>query len=110
MEATQVKVWTKDEVRSLLERSDEAVYRGIVAIDNRQLVEERVEGNAVVHNGRGFGKFDAKFGGKMAELVRQWQRGESAYAAPLSYNQTLATRKLLLKYTRQLTEIANGVE
>jgi hypothetical protein len=110
MEATQVKVWTKDEVRSLLERSDEAVWRGVVAIDNRQTSDERAVGDAAHLNGRGWGKFDAKFGGKMAELVRQWQRGESAYAAPLSYNQTLATRKLLLKYTRQLTEIANGVE
>ena len=108
MEAT--KVWTKDEVRSLLERSDEAVWKGIVAIDNRQTMSERMTGDAVVHNRRGFGKYDAAFGGKMANLVRQWQRGESTFANPLSYPQTLATRKLLLKYTRQLAEIANGVE
>lgn len=109
MSTTIAKVWTKDEVRSLLERSDEAVWKGIVAIDNRQTSEERAVESAVVHNGRGFGKYDAAFGGKMARLVREWQEGKSEYANPLSYPQTLATRKLLLKYTRQLAEIANGV-
>ncbi len=96
--------WTKATLISLLERNDMAVCRAVVAIDNRQTMEEHATDNTIAHNGRGWGKFDAKFGSKMAELVRQWERGESVYAAPLSEKQVYAARRMVLKYTRQLLE------
>lgn len=48
------KIWTRGEIENMINTSDLAVERGIVAIWKRQTVNERDTGTVVKDNGMGF--------------------------------------------------------
>jgi hypothetical protein len=97
-----MKLYSTEEIRSLLEKSDKAVQRAIVALYERQTESERNTEATVEKNGVGFNGFDAKF---FSSLAQQIQSGRV-----LSQKQIAFARKGIMKYSKQLAQIANGRE
>lgn len=97
-----MKLYSTEEIRSLLEKSDKAVTRAIVALYGRQTESERNTEATVEKNGIGFNGFDAKF---FSSLAQQIQSGRT-----LTAKQIVFARKGIMKYSKQLAEIANQRE
>ena len=91
--------WTKDDIRKLLEESDKAVARAILAIYGRQTDTEPAIGETTEQNGMGFNGVDAEFLSSLAQF----------YTAKgfLSVGQLKYGRKKIMKYAGQLVDIAN---
>ena len=94
-----IKVWSKDEIKGLIETRDDAVIRGMLRIYNLQTESEQVFGDTHEHNGVGFSGVD---GGIMSSFVEFYNKANF-----LSYKQMKIARKKLLKYAGQLTMISN---
>ena len=118
------KVWTRDEINELLVNNDVAVMRGIVRLFELQTEDESRIGVAKHKNKRGFGASDAKAGTRMARwLLGMNDRNEVRYP-PKDLRHPLCqkvlgryahgdkvidrARKIVLKHSAQLVEIANG--
>lgn len=97
-----MKLYSTGEIRSLLEKSDKAVERAIVALYSRQTESEKNSETTVEKNGIGYNGFDAKF---FSSLAQQIQSGRT-----LSQKQIAFARKGIMKYSKQLAEIANQRE
>ena len=93
-------MWTKEDIRELLLTDDKAVARGVVAIFNLQTEDEQNVGETSVKNGVGFNGVDANF---MSSIAQFYMRRNF-----LSAKQVEFARKKLLKYSNQLTMIANA--
>ncbi len=94
------KTWKSDEIKTLLQKSDKAVRRGILAIHSLQTDDEQNYRNTVHENGVGFNSYDADFLSSLAEFYKT--RGF------LSPRQLTLGRRGVMKYSGQLTMIANG--
>jgi hypothetical protein len=95
------RVWDKKSIQELLEVSDYAVERAILAIYSRQTEGEKRGKSAEVYNSEGFGKYDVGFYSNCANTLLN--RG-------LSPKQLAIARPGMKKYWRQLVEIANENE
>ena len=93
-----VTIWTKDSVIALLRRNDKAVVAAIKNLNARQTDSERASGTAIVTNGRGFNKQDAKF---LCDIARKLPRHNDH----MTDRQLYVARLKLTKYWRQLLEI-----
>lgn len=97
-----MKVHTKDSVQELIRRSDRALYAGVRAIHARQTADEQV-GHLTRHTNKvGWSKFDAPW---MTDMIVKLDRYGSLLDRPKAI-----TRNKLLRYHRQLVEIANENE
>ena len=94
--------WNKNNIRAMLETSDKAVCRGVMAIFNNQTPEEQVGGVTVEDNGIGFNGVDADWMSQMAVNIKHYGK--------LTPAQMNITRPKILKYARQISEIANRNE
>lgn len=94
------KIWTRESVSELLEKSDVAVVHGIIAIYKLQTEDEKMGRTARVQNGMGFSKMDAEFGSSLAESAMK--------NGTLSEKQLVYARKMCKKYIRQLVELSNS--
>ena len=94
------KVWTKEEIRTLLEKNDKMVSRSVVKLYEYQTAAEQDAGETHEHNGVGFNGRDAGF---LTSIAQQIMAGRL-----LSEKQLSAARKSILKYAGQLTRIANA--
>lgn len=103
-----MKTFTKDEIAKLIDTNDQAVYRGLVAIYERQTADEQNTEDTKHQNGVGFNGRDAKFGTSLAKQVIAFNEGKSTYRYPLSRTQLESGRKLLRKYAGQLAKVANA--
>jgi hypothetical protein len=92
-------VHTKESIQALLQNRDEAVYKGLIAIFERQTEGERRGGTTQEHNGVGFSRFDAPF---LTDMVRSYR-----IYGRLTPKQLAVTRNKIKRYWRQLVEIAN---
>lgn len=90
------KVWTKESVKDLLRRNDEAVERGILRIYSFQTDEEQYIGATKVVNGKGFNKFDVEI---LTSFALQIRRGKH-----LTEKQMYKARPKICKYAGQLLE------
>lgn len=94
--------WTAEEIKGVLARDDRAarefIGRAVYALFLRQTEGERVAGVTVEHNGRGFSGCDAEI---LSSFAKFWKK-----AGFLTQKQTAIARKKLMKYGRQLAEIA----
>lgn len=97
-----MKLYSTEEIKKLLETSDKAVSRAIVALYARQTESERNAEATVEKNGIGYNGFDAKF---FSSLAQQIQSGRT-----LSQKQIAFARKGIMKYSKQLASIANERE
>lgn len=91
--------WTEDEIRNLIQSNDKILYNGFLKLYERQTATEQANGETRERNGQGFNALDANFLTSCAEFLKK--RGY------LSDKQKYHVRKKLIKYNRQLTEIAN---
>lgn len=96
---TQTK-HTRESILSLLEKRDEAITRGIVAIWRYQTSSEKVTGTTNQDNGVGFNGADAPL---LTSFAEQINRGRT-----LSEKQMGWARKKMPKYAGQLARIANA--
>lgn len=92
--------WTKDSIRSILERDDRAVLKGLLRIYSLQTATEQAIENTNQHNGVGFSGYDAPFLTSLAKGYIQYGR--------LTEKQMKHLRKKILRYAGQLARIANG--
>ena len=93
-------VWTKELIAENIESHDKWLYRGIMAIYNKQTADEQAVETTKYNNGVGFNGRDAKFMSSLAKSYQKYNR--------LTGRQIAAARKVLKKYCGQLTKIANG--
>ena len=93
------KHWTVEEIRTLLEESDKAVARGILAIYGRQTLSEQSAEETTESNGVGFNGVDAPFLSSLAKFYE-----EKGFLSP---QQVEYGRKKIRKYANQLVNIAN---
>ena len=94
------KIWKKEEIKDLLQKSDRAVMRGLVVIYSLQTEDEKKAEETSEHNGVGFSGVDAKFLSSLAKQVMA--------KGGLSEKQMLHARKKMMKYAGQLTKVSNG--
>lgn len=94
-----MRIWTEDEIRTLVQTNDTVLYRALKKLYDEQTVEEQASRETVEHNGRGFNGIDSKFLSSVSEFLIA--RGF------LTDKQKAYTRRKLIKYTKQLTKLAN---
>jgi hypothetical protein len=94
------KTWTEEEIVELLEKSNKAVDRAVVAIFNRQTQDEKVVEDTKHCNSIGFSASDAHRGSYWAKWVL---RGKALTGKHLE-----DARKTMRKYRKQLVDIANA--
>ena len=95
------KVWTRGEIEDMLRTQDAAVERAMVAIWERQTMDEQVTQNVKHNNGRGFSHWSARSGTYYAGWVRSGRR--------LTGKHLDKARRIALFHAGQLTDFANGV-
>lgn len=95
-----MKQWTIIEIRQLLMANSGAVERAVVAIYKRQTGQERDTHSSSVKNGVGFNSHDAPY---FSELAKTLLGGHHILPRELGYS-----RQAMLKYAKQLRDIANG--
>lgn len=93
-------IYTKEQIRAMLESNPRAVERAVLALYKRQTPEERVTGETRQLNGIGFSGADARLGTYYAEWV---SKGRNLTEPHLS-----KARRMASKYVGQLADIANG--
>ena len=81
-----------------LTTDDRWLYRGLIAIYNRQTMDEQYTGETKILNGVGFNALDSNILSSFARIVVE--------VGSLSNGQKGLARKLMPKYSRQLWEIA----
>lgn len=94
--------WTREQIDEILSTNDRAVERAMVRLYELQTQDEQQSSTTRVHNGQGFGSWYAQKGSYYARWVLS---GRS-----LSGRHLDNARKIALKHSRQLVEIANARE
>jgi len=94
------KIWTKDEIKNLLDVNDVAVIRGMLRIYQLQTFDEQASEDAKYRNNVGFSGCDAFIMSKFAAFFM-----ERGYLTQKQFN---LAKKRIMKYVGQLTKIANG--
>ena len=94
------KVWTDNEIIHLLVNNNRAVDRAVMAIYNRQTESEKSVGDTRILNGIGFSGADAKLGTYYARWIMSGRN--------LSGRHLEKARGMMIKYRKQLAEIANS--
>ena len=90
------KTWDNAKIKQLLLRNDEAVKRALIIIYNNQTEDEKSSAETSKDNGIGFTGADAFILTQYAKWLL-----EKDY---LTEKQLNATRKRIVKYTRQILE------
>lgn len=98
--AQNQRVWTKDEIKSLLEKDAKFVGRAIVKLFEKQTRGEQDSDQTMEDNGVGFNGFDAEILSNFAKFFMK--------TGFLTKKQLAIARKKVIKYAKQLTMIANG--
>jgi hypothetical protein len=104
--------WTREAILALLDRSDEAVRKAVVAIYRRQTADEKASHTTNHQNGQGFNGTDATFGTSLAEQILglglDWKGQKRTGPSKLSEKQIASARKMIKKYVGQLVEEASS--
>lgn len=96
----QKRVWTEDEIRQLVQVNDTVLYGALKKLYACQTADEKRAEATKVQNGIGFNAYDAKFLTSVAQFLIK--------SGFLTVKQKEVARKKLVKYTRQLTVLANA--
>jgi len=94
------KVWTEAQIAELIQTNDTVLYRALKKLYAEQTDAEQAMGETKERNGRGFNGADAKFLSSVSEFVTK--RGF------LTDKQKSVARRMLKKYNKQLTRLANA--
>lgn len=93
------RIWTKDEIKNLILTNDKMVIRSVLKLYEYQTESEKLSYDSNIINGVGFNSFDAPF---LTDIVKKIHNN-----VKLTKNQIFILRKKMLKYSNQLTRIAN---
>lgn len=93
-------MWDKSSIQRLLAENDKAVARAVVAIYSAQTDEEKNSQATLKENGVGFNQADARRGAYYAGYIKT--------AGKLTGRHLGIARTMMMKYWRQLAEIANA--
>src|SRR5271166_4590411 len=100
--------WTQDRIIGLLERSDLAVERAIVALYDRQTQDEKADSHTKHTNHRGFRKNHDHTGSFFARIIlKGWKQDGNKNRTHLNPYKLAKARGIVLHYSRQLSEEAN---
>lgn len=91
------KQW-KTQLQDMIAKSDKALYRAILCINDGQTASEKASGETIEENGVGFNKYDANIMSSFAEQLHN--------SGSLSFKQKAYARKVMPKYWRQLMVIS----
>lgn len=94
------RIWTEDEIKALIKTNDKALCRAILRLYNEQTEDEKTTGDTKHSNGVGFNKFDAEILSSFAEFFKR--------TGFLTAKQMIVARKKMIKYSKQLTRLANA--
>lgn len=94
------RVWTEDEIANLIQTNDTVLYRALKKLYAEQTTDEQDVGETRERNGRGFNGVDSQFLSSVAEFLIR--------TGFLTRNQKTVTRRMLKKYNKQLTRLANA--
>lgn len=94
------RVWSSDEIKELIQTNDKVLYRALIKLYNCQTKGEQFSKETVEANGAGFNMIDSAFLTSVSEFLLK--RGY------LTDKQKVAVRKKIVKYTKQLTRLANA--
>ena len=95
----QRRVWTSEEIRTLIQTNDTVLYGALRKLYDCQTADEVADRTVSHRNGAGFNKIDAGILTSFCEFLNR--------AGFLTVKQKVIARKKMIKYTRQLTELAN---
>lgn len=93
------KTWTEDEIKNLVQTNDTMLYHSLLKLYDCQTADEKASGETHVINGKGFNGVDAPILSSFCEFLNK--------TGFLTAKQKILARKKLVKYTKQLTVIAN---
>ena len=93
------RVWTKEEILSLLDSNDKVLYGALKKLYACQTADEMASGGTKERNGMGFNAIDGPILSSFAEFLL-----ERGYLSP---KQKEIARRKLPKYARQLVILAN---
>lgn len=93
------KEWTPEEIRELLITNDKAVIKALITIYKKQSIEEQKYMVSTVENGVGFNRIDAPYLTFMATKAK--------INGGLKTGDVKVIRPIIMKYSRQLSKIAN---
>lgn len=94
------KIWTKDEMKNILNKYDDQVAKAILKLYNYQTADEQICSETKENNGVGFNGADAEILSSFARFY-----AKTGYLSP---KQMIIARKKIMKYAGQLCKIANG--
>lgn len=95
----QRRVWTQEEIRDLVQTNDKVLYGALRKLYACQTEDEQLEGSTNHRNGEGFNGVDAGIMTSFCEFLDR--------TGFLTNKQKVVARRKLIKYTRQLTVLAN---
>ena len=93
------RVWTEEEIKILVQTNDKVLYGALKQLYACQTDDEQASGETNHRNGAGFNGVDAAILTSFAEFL-----GNRGF---LTVKQKVICRKKLVKYTKQLTRLAN---
>jgi hypothetical protein len=119
------RIWTRDEINALLRKDDSFVERSIIKLGDLQTDDEKRDGDTKWHNTVGFSSADARPGIRFYRWLKGMNDKNVVCFAPKSLSHPRAAkvfrrycrgnstpmdraRKIALKHSRQLVDIANG--
>ena len=94
------EVWDKASIKSLLSKSNKAVEKAVTAIYKKQLSDEQRIHETIHRNNVGFNHADARKGSYYATWILKGNH--------LTGQHLVKARALIMKYSRQLADVANG--
>lgn len=97
---TPSKEWQQDEIKQLLQSHDLFVVKSLLKLYSYQTEEEKLSENTNELNGVGFNSYDAPI---LCNIANQLVEKTFITIKQISY-----VRNKILKYSKQLTYIANG--
>lgn len=95
-----MKKWTNEEIKALLLNNDVMVVKSVVKLYQLQTIDEQKSGETNHKNSVGFNGIDSRFLSSCARFAMQ-----TGYLSP---KQIAIVRRKIIKYTGQITKIANG--
>lgn len=93
------RVWTEEEIKTLVQKNDKVLYGALKKLYACQTEDEKEDGAANHKNGAGFNGVDAGILTSFCEFLNK--------AGFLTEKQKVIARKKMVKYTKQLTILAN---
>jgi hypothetical protein len=94
-------IWTKEKIVEMLETNDKAVTRAVIAIYQRQTLDEQVSQHTLKSNNIGFNSSDAPYLSYCAKYAIDKR-------TTLSGKHLEKSRTRIRKYWKQLMDIANS--